>query len=68
MTLRDVAIMLHAGIERERAQWRHTATVAAAANAIMNENPKAPDELIPWAFGKEPKPSGKTPEQILSML
>jgi len=66
MTIRDVALMLHAAIERERAQWRHTMTATAASHNTFNEKPKKPSQLMPWAFGEEGrKPS---PEEILSML
>ena len=68
MTLRNIALMLHAGLEREKRQWRHTATISAMANAVMNENPKTPAELFPWAFGIDPTERRKTPEEIIQML
>lgn len=56
LTLRDLAIMLWAGVEKRRAAWRHTMTTAAAARNLgafwsKRFRAKRPRDLMPWAFG-----------------
>lgn len=73
LTLRDLAIMLHAGVERRREAWRHTMTMAAYTRNLggfwaKRFKPKSPQDLMPWAFGARQEASFEAISNVIDSL